>query len=202
MKKKNQIWAVVLLLTAVFFASPAKAQVTIGSQATPDKNAVLDLQSGGNGKVGLLLPIVTLTQTTNVAPMTAPVLKGMMVYNTATANDVVPGIYYYDGTKWVSISAGATGGSARYKVKSVTDPTYIISTADEDYVILTPNGNVTFTFPALTSAETGLKVMIFNYNTGGNGNTYNGPVNAATAGSGNGGIYVWTGTYWIALSKA
>src|SRR5690606_8893417 len=38
-------------------------------------------------------------------PLSAHV-AGMMLYNTATANDVVPGIYYNDGTKWILLTPG------------------------------------------------------------------------------------------------
>ena len=74
----------------------AKAQVTIGSQDDPDADAVLDLQVANKG---LLLPRVTLTHTTDAAPLKAHV-AGMVVYNTATAGDVRPGMYYNDGSKW------------------------------------------------------------------------------------------------------
>ena len=100
MSKKEQLWVVVLMLAATFFPLPAKAQVTIGELVEPDMNAVLELRSNGNK--GLLLPRVVLTDTLSVAPLTAPVPKGMMVYNTtASADDkVVEGIYFWDGRRW------------------------------------------------------------------------------------------------------
>src|SRR5690606_13421119 len=51
---------------------------------------------------------------------------GMMVYNTATVNNVVPGIYYNDGAKWVLVSSG-------FSSNIYYDPsTYIISYVDEN----------------------------------------------------------------------
>ncbi|NDV46739.1 hypothetical protein D0T49_06725 [Paludibacter sp. 221] len=82
------------------------AQVTIGADAQPDGNAVLDLRSnyetGKHG--GLLLPRVALTSTTSASPLSAHV-AGMTIYNTATRGTdntaVTPGLYYNDGIKWV-----------------------------------------------------------------------------------------------------
>jgi len=66
-----------LLLT-----TPLKAQVTIGAQKDPDKNALLDLKqdnADNSSTKGLLLPRVKLNST----------------------GDVMPGVYYNDRTKWV-----------------------------------------------------------------------------------------------------
>ncbi|PSL28070.1 tail fiber domain-containing protein [Dyadobacter jiangsuensis] len=87
-------------------ASPLFAQVKIGDNPTTiNANSVLEVESTSKG---LLLPRLPLTQTTNPAPLNAHV-AGMTVFNTATANDVVPGFYYNDGTKWV-----ATAGETNY----------------------------------------------------------------------------------------
>src|SRR5690606_4635868 len=59
-------------------------------------NAMLDVEATNKG---MLLPRLALQQTTNAAPLSAHG-EGMTVYNTATANEVVPGFYYNDGTKW------------------------------------------------------------------------------------------------------
>lgn len=76
------------------------SQVGINTN-TPD--AASDLTLGSNNK-GLLLNKVALTATNSPAPLSAHV-AGMVVYNTATAgttpNDVTPGHYYNDGTRWV-----------------------------------------------------------------------------------------------------
>ena len=48
----------------------------------------------------MLLPRLTLTDTSLPAPLTAHV-AGMQVYNTATTGDVTPGYYNNDGTKWI-----------------------------------------------------------------------------------------------------
>lgn len=58
---------------------------------------------------GLVIPRVALTATNAAAPLTAPTTSEL-VYNTATAgvapNNVTPGYYYWDGTKWLSLATG------------------------------------------------------------------------------------------------
>lgn len=68
----------------------------------PNTDALLELESTNKG---LLHTRVALVQTTEASPLAAHV-AGMMVYNTATANDVIPGIYYNNGSRWVLAAAG------------------------------------------------------------------------------------------------
>ena len=62
--------------------------VAIG-KSSPDPSAILDISVTDKG---LLLPNVALIASTDFAPLDAHV-EGMMVYNTATNNDVSPGVY-------------------------------------------------------------------------------------------------------------
>lgn len=105
--RRNQCRALVLFVTILFFTLPVAAQVTIGSQNLPSGDALLDLRQNttdSSSTKGLLLPRVALSSTSDATPLSAHV-KGMFVYNTATttagSNDVTPGIYYNDGTKWI-----------------------------------------------------------------------------------------------------
>lgn len=87
----------IILLSAILLSAVASAQVKIGgTDGTPNANAMLDVEATNKG---MLLPRLALVETTNFAPLSQHV-AGMTVYNTATANDVVPGFYYNDGTKW------------------------------------------------------------------------------------------------------
>jgi len=99
---KTKLFTTGTLLFLSLCFMPLKAQVTIGEMDTPNTNAVLDLRS--NDKLGMLLPRVNLQATNLAAPMSEH-LKGMVVYNLVTAgtypNNVVPGFYYNDGTKWI-----------------------------------------------------------------------------------------------------
>ena len=79
------------------------SQVTIGSQTAPDSNALLDLKQDGTTNKGLLPPRVSLSSTSSTSPMSSPVTAGMTVYNTATQNDVKPGYYYHNGSRWVRL---------------------------------------------------------------------------------------------------
>jgi hypothetical protein len=79
-----------------------------GSGTAPAASAMLDIVATDKG---LLVPRVALTSLTAAGPVTSPATS-LLVYNTATAgaspNNVIPGFYYWDGTKWVSF--GGSGG--------------------------------------------------------------------------------------------
>ena len=72
--------------------------------AAPVASAMLDIVSSDKG---LLVPRFALSDITVAAPVVAPAVS-LIVYNTATAgvspNNVLPGFYYWDGTKWVAFS--------------------------------------------------------------------------------------------------
>ncbi|MDI6833570.1 MAG: hypothetical protein QMD02_06995 [Bacteroidales bacterium] len=53
---------------------------------------------------GLLIPRVALTSTSSASPITSPATS-LLVYNTATAGDVTPGYYYWNGSKWMRLLA-------------------------------------------------------------------------------------------------
>lgn len=76
--------------------------------AAPAASAMLDIASTNSG---LLVPRVALTAANVAGPVVSPATS-LLVYNTATAgtipNAVVPGFYYWDGTKWMSF--GGSGG--------------------------------------------------------------------------------------------
>jgi len=92
----------ILFITSLFFSLPLKAQVTIGSKDLPNPSAALDVRS--NDYYGLLLPSLALISTADATVLAGGVhVPGMLVYNTATANDVRPGVYYDNGTKWVRV---------------------------------------------------------------------------------------------------
>ena len=75
------------------------AQTGIGT-TTPHASAKLDVSATNKG---FLPPRIALLSTTDVATITSPA-TGLVVYNTNTAgnspNAVVPGYYYWDGSKW------------------------------------------------------------------------------------------------------
>lgn len=89
----------------LFLTTLTKAQVGVGTTAP---KAALDITSNTNG---LLIPRIALTATNVAAPVVNPatgnnVLEvGTIVFNTATTAGnfgVIPGIYFWDGTNWIS----------------------------------------------------------------------------------------------------
>lgn len=93
-------------LLLLLFPICSFAQVGIN---TPAPNAMLDVTSTNNG---VLIPRVALTSTADVATVVNPqggaLATSTLVYNTTPAgvspNNVIPGFYYWDGTRWVAIS--------------------------------------------------------------------------------------------------
>lgn len=110
MKKSvlNIMVTIVLLAAASTYSSRLFAQVKVGQNPTTlNPNAILEIESNNKG---LLLPRLSLVAVSNPAPLSTFV-KGMLVYNIATAPGIQPGLYYCDGTKWVFINPlGASGG--------------------------------------------------------------------------------------------
>ena len=107
--KNKQFGLAVLLLSAVLFTLPLKAQVTIGDLNAPQSFSVLELVATDvNG--GLRLPQMETVDrdaiTTNDFK-TNPLAKGLMIFNTTT-----DAVNIWDGTEWVEF-AGTTFRSAR-----------------------------------------------------------------------------------------
>ncbi len=111
----------------------------IGISATgtpPNNSALLDVDASGlpaNNKKGLLIPRVALTSATDVVTIPSPATS-LLIYNTATAgsgiNQVFPGFYYFDGTKW----------------RRVIDDKYSVQMAIIDGQTFPPGGFPTYTF--------------------------------------------------------
>ncbi len=101
-----------LLALAMAGTMCAHAQVRIGGDVAPNPSAILDLNpddqtAQGNATSGLAMPRVNLVTTVSAVPLAAHI-HGMTIFNMATQNDVTPGIYYNDGSKWVRLSSGET----------------------------------------------------------------------------------------------
>lgn len=99
---KTKLSILLLIFLIIGGTKTVSAQVTIGSNNSPNDDALLDLQetSDGSSTKGLLLPRVSLSSTASFAPLSAHI-AGMEVYNIATTGDVTPGYYLNDGTKWI-----------------------------------------------------------------------------------------------------
>jgi hypothetical protein len=117
--KKSVI--ILIMIISLLMGNILNAQnVGIGSTSfTPDASAGLDVNFTDKG---LLIPRVALTNTSSTSPITSPA-NSLLVYNTATAGDVTPGYYYWDGSQWVrfatgTIASGLNCNSPNYLIKS------------------------------------------------------------------------------------
>ena len=88
-----------LLAIGLLFSINVLAQTGIGT-ASPHPSAKLEVASD---RLGFLPPRIALTSTNSSSPINSPA-TGLVIFNTATAgtspNNVLPGYYYWDGTKW------------------------------------------------------------------------------------------------------
>lgn len=127
MKKSNLTLVIILLGISWCFS-----QVGINT-TTPDINSDLTLASPNKG---LLLNRVGLISTT-----TGVFAAGMLVYNTNTSNDVIPGIYISNGTTWNKIvdeqSLSILGWNLNGNTASPTD--FIGTTNAQPLIIKTDN---------------------------------------------------------------
>ncbi|MCR6475947.1 hypothetical protein NU688_07255 [Variovorax sp. ZS18.2.2] len=94
-----------LLAASILIAPQIHAQTKLkdgtvpNSSNSPAAGALLELESTDKG---LLFPRVNLVATNLSTPLPAHT-AGMVVYNSATANDVTPGLYINDGSKWAPL---------------------------------------------------------------------------------------------------
>jgi hypothetical protein len=101
------------------------AQTGIGT-TTPNASAKLDVNASDKG---FLPPRVALTATNVFAPVTGlsgstalATAAGLLVYNTTSNGNVLPGYYYWNGTLWVQISNGLIVDSSNNTSFSVAAP--------------------------------------------------------------------------------
>jgi len=80
------------------------SQVGVGT-TSPDSSAQLDVVSANKG---ILIPRVLLNGSSDVATIANP-KESLLVYNTQTISDVVPGFYYWNKVKWVALASGGGG---------------------------------------------------------------------------------------------
>ncbi len=123
---------VYILVLSVFFMN-LQAQFKVGTDVKNiNPNAMFQVDAANKG---ILIPRLQLVQSTNFAPLTAHV-QGMIAYNTATSNDVVPGFYYNDGAKW-NLIGNATGLAKVEDVLSLNNNAFRYINVNGDTVVIT-----------------------------------------------------------------
>jgi uncharacterized protein (TIGR02145 family) len=96
-----------LLFAAALNSAAVLAQVAINPNGNPaNSDAALDVDFSDKG---FLPPRVALSASSSPAPLNAH-HEGMVVYNTVALNDVVPGLYYNDGTAWKPLRTEYSAG--------------------------------------------------------------------------------------------
>ncbi len=92
----------------LFFVSTLSfSQVGINT-TSPDPSSILDVSANNKG---MLLPRVALSDSEDHSTIIDPAIS-LLVYNTATTADLTPGFYFWNGSKWntISDSSGGSGG--------------------------------------------------------------------------------------------
>ena len=135
MKKK-------LLVFLLVFGTATYAQVGVGT-VVPNESAILDLVANNKG---VLIPRVSLKNTTDITTISNGNVESLLVYNTQLIDDVKPGYYYWLNNKW-------------NKISTADDATTVLVTADNGLSIGAGNvklGGVltTTTTVTTTAAET------------------------------------------------
>ena len=170
------------LLLLIFFSTVFSLQAQVGI-GTTTPNAALDINSNNQG---LLSPRVSLTASNIALPVINPAGGALaistLVYNTATSgtnpNNVIPGYYYWDGSKWLLITSQPTAINQDWTVignSGTNSSTNFIGTTDNtDFVFRRNNlisgklstSNTSFGAEALSNTSTtALRTVAIGVNT-------------------------------------
>ncbi len=109
---------VALFLGVTFGLFAQTGYVSINQSGAASTNpAILDLSHSSNAHLGLLLPNVSLTSTSDVTTIPGPTV-GMLIWNTNAALPLGVGFYYYSGSAWLYVnnSGGGSGLSGAGKL--------------------------------------------------------------------------------------
>ncbi len=105
--KKVRLFIALITITASYRLT---AQVSITTGGTdPGGSGMRDVRITDKG---MLMPRVELTGTTNKTSNSLPAVS-LMIYNTAAAQDVIPGFYYWNGVIWIPVSKTPDGSETK-----------------------------------------------------------------------------------------
>ena len=143
-----------LQLMFLFLFQLMNAQVGIGT-TSPNASSELEIASPLNDK-GVLIPRMTQAQRNLIAlPATS-----LLIYQT----DNTPGFYYYNGTIWVGITAGASTDWTLLGNAGTTSATNFFGTTDDNDIVFKRN-NIRSGFIGNPNTSTGNRNTSFGANT-------------------------------------
>ncbi|NTW34142.1 MAG: hypothetical protein HGB12_16245 [Bacteroidetes bacterium] len=144
LKVNNLVKGIIYVLIAFNFSLStfncfAQGGVAINTTGDPaNSSAMLDISGSTQG---VLIPSVALTSTTTASPVTSPA-NSLLIYNTATQNDVTPGFYYWVTDKWVSMLSSSTGWLLTGNTATTAGTNFIGSTDSRDVVFKSKNNEI------------------------------------------------------------
>jgi hypothetical protein len=155
MKRQLLLTAVLALILQV---TSFGQSIKLNNESDPG-SAMLEVSSTSKG---ILIPNVTLTGITDATTIATPVAS-LLVYNTATVSDVIPGYYYNSGTAgspiWIrlstSTSTGTAGDGSETKVTAGTNVTVTGSGTSASLYIVDAATSSPTTYTIGLSAEQG-----------------------------------------------
>ena len=137
----NSLNIKLVLASTLFFIINFNAisQIGIGT-STPNESSALDIKSNTSG---ILIPRISLTSTTDTNTIDGLEEVSLLLYNTATINDVTPGFYYWVGSKWLKISNIDTGDWSLTGNSNISQNTIFLGTLlpNQDIIFKTNNVN-------------------------------------------------------------
>lgn len=200
-------------MLALLFASQMNlnAQVTIGANEDPKATLEVIGQPADPTPAGVIAPRVTVAELNAASSNYGADQTGAIVYvtdatdaaaATKTGNISAVGYYYFDGSNWQGFGGGTGGNSTTVQgaVKEVNTSSYTVT--GNDYLIVTTNTSTAITFPALTAADAGKTVVVFNKNADSSANNILGTI-AGNPGNNNlrGLTMIWSGSIWVVASQ-
>jgi hypothetical protein len=124
--------ALIVTFYLMFFTCSSNAQNIGISQtgSTPNASALLDIDGSNQG---LLIPRVVLTSTADATTITNGNVISLLIYNTATVADVVPGYYYWNGSVWRTLGSRTD----YYEVDAITNVAHTVGALNVNSMVIT-----------------------------------------------------------------
>lgn len=212
---KKFLFAAIMLVSFTAFSNAQQKGVGINTTTPASTLDVVADAAMATMPDGVLVPRMTLTVLKGKDGAYLAAQNGALIFVTdfsggttaKTANVTAVGFYYYDAPNsvWVAVGGGAAATPQRYEairgtVTTVTASSYTVLPNDF-FIVTNASTAVTVTFPALTAADAGRVVYIFNNNTTTAINGLNNVVGNISVAQFRGFPVVWSGTQWFTLTK-